>query len=219
MPEHDFDESLGQLSANSDMIREYWRDVRANWQASEASLRRTVFYFFALATGFILLGAKGVREITFVGLTVTDLNVVRTLIPVVMAYLAYVVSANAAISLRLRVLHDKLAEHYWNDLYKHNLELAVRPVGSFLDLAMIENHIHSKALSSWVHAGNIVRFLVILAGPTLFEVFALWKLLAQGGGPLWLEIVVAFLSGLLVLASFANLVYVFAYRKAGNPAP
>jgi hypothetical protein len=213
MPKDDFDRSLGRLVDNSDMIREYWRDVRANWQASEASLRRTVFYIVALATAFILLGAKGIGEISFVGLKVTDLNVVRTLIPVVLGYLAYVVSADAAISLRLRHLHDALAKHYWPDFYANDLELPVRPVGSFQDLAVIERHVRNKFLRKGVHAGSIVRFLVILACPALFEVFALWQLLAQEGGVVWLEIVVTVLSAALVLASVPNLVYISIHRN------
>lgn len=52
----DFTGVLGDLKNNSEMIREYWRDLRASWQASENSMRRTLFYILALATVFILLG-------------------------------------------------------------------------------------------------------------------------------------------------------------------
>jgi hypothetical protein len=202
----DFDKALGSLNDNSELIREYWKDLRASWQASESSLRRTLFYILALAASFMLLGTKAVGEVTFLGVQVTNLGLVRTLIPATIAYLIYAASTSTAITVRLAQIHDELAHHYWPNFYNANLELTVRPVGSIAENALVTNEIDNAFLASIATGAGMARFLIYMFVPILFEVYALWQLIAHHKAVLWLECAVAVFSFLMILASMPNFI-------------
>jgi hypothetical protein len=202
----DFDDALGTLKDNSELIKGYWTDLRASWQASESSLRRTLFYILALAAGFILLSTKAVGEVTLLGVQLTNLGLVRTLIPATIAYLIYVASTSAAITVRLAKIHDQLAEHYWPNFYRANLELTVRPVGSIGENALVTNAIDNAFLSSIATGAGMARFLIYMFVPILFDVYAIWQLVAHHKAVLWLECAVAAFSFLMILASIPNFI-------------
>jgi hypothetical protein len=203
-----FDSALGELDKNSDMIREYWRDLRASWQASENSLRRTLFYILALAATFLLLSTKGLGEVTFLGLKVTNLRLVATLIPAVIAYLIYVVSITAAVTMRLATVHDRLAQHYWPNFYGEDLEVAVRPVGSFTETALIALSTKNNVLQNMSAWAGLVRFSIYIIAPIGFEVYALWWLIGHNEEALWLECLVAAFLFLMILASVPNYIFI-----------
>jgi hypothetical protein len=209
----DFRNALGDLDKNSEMIREYWRDLRASWQASENALRRTLFYILALAASFILLGTKDVGELTFLGLTLTNRALVVTLIPAIIAYLIYVVSTNAAITYRLSAVHDGLARCYWPSFYTANLELTVRPSGSIGENELVTNEIDNSFLAGLAMGAGVTRFLIYIFAPILFEVYALWQVFAHGKEALWLECIVATFSFLAILASAPNFIYALKALK------
>lgn len=203
----DFPSALGTLDDNSEMIREYWRDLRASWQASENSLRRTLFYILALATAFILLNSKALGSVTFLGLKLTNLDLVATLIPAVIAYLIYVASTNAAIAMELGNIHDRLASHYWPNFYQANLELTVRPVGSFSESTLISENIKNGLLENIAVGASVIRFGIYMVAPIVFEVYALWHLIGRHEEILWLEWLVAAFTVLMTLASTPNYLY------------
>jgi hypothetical protein len=204
----DFDEALGELDKNSVMIREYWRDLRASWQASENALRRTFFYILALAVSFMLLGTKAIGEVTFLGFKVTNLGLVGTLIPAVIAYLTYVVSISAAITINLASIHDKLAHHYWPKFYDANLELTVRPTGSLAETALVANAMEENILAKVAGLAGILRLLIYICAPVVFDVYAIWQSLAHHEGILWLNYVVTAFSFVMFLVSVPNFISV-----------
>jgi hypothetical protein len=203
----DFDSAFGKLDKNPEMIREYWRDLRASWQASEGALRRTTFYTLALAAVFLLINTKDLKEVTFLGLGLTNLNLIATLIPAVIGYLIYVISINASIATQLGDIHDHLAQHYWPKFYEQNLEVTVRPVGSYAENALIalntENWLLSR-ISAW---GAMARFLVYTIAPIAFEVYALWRLFNHNEEGLWLESLVTTFAFLMIVASVPNYLF------------
>jgi hypothetical protein len=205
----DFSKALGNLDANSEMIREYWRDLRESWQASENSLRRTLFYIVALATAFLLLHTKAIDRISFLGLEVINLRLVATLIPAVIGYLIYVVSTNAAIAFTLGEIHSGLAKHYWPNFYSADLELTVMPAGAYAENALVSNGLENNFLGGVASWAGITRFLISMFAPIVFDVYALEQLFAQRGGILWLECVVTAVSFFMILASAPNLIYIF----------
>jgi hypothetical protein len=162
--EIDFDKALGKLDDNSEMIREYWRDLRASWQASENVLRRTLFYIFALAAAFMLLSIKAVGEVSFLGLKVTNLGLVGAAIPGIVAYLTFIVSTNAAIVLRLGKLHDDIAKHYWSEFCRSDLEVTVRPTGSIGETLLVTNATNSKFIGNIAVAAGLYPILDIHPG-------------------------------------------------------
>ncbi len=200
----DFDSALGRLDDNSEMIREYWRDLRASWEASENSLRRTLFYILALATTFLLLNTKALGEVTFLGLKLTNLGLVATLIPAVIAYLIYVASINAAISMRLCTIHDSLALHYWPDFCSADLEFTIRPVGSFTENALIARGQDNRFVGNMSVWAGLARLVTYMTAPIVFEAYALWRLIAHHEEMLWLKCLVAAFSFIMILACVPN---------------
>lgn len=203
----------GSLDNNSEMIREYWRDLRASWQASENALRRTLFYILALAAGFILLGTKAVGEVTFLGVTLKNRGLVITLIPAIIAYLIYIESTNATITYRLQQIHDEMAKHYWPSFYSANLELTVRPSGSWGENELVTNEIDNSFLSGIALGGGIARFLIYIFAPILFEVYAFWQVFAHREEALWLGCIVATFSFLAIFVSVPNFIYALTALK------
>jgi hypothetical protein len=204
----DFDTALGKLDDNSEMIRGYWKDLRDSWRASEDALRRTLFYILVLAAVFMLLQDKAIGNVTFAGLGITNLRLVTTFIPVIISYLIYVSSTNAAIAYRLGTIHDELASHYWPKFYHADLEVTVRPTGSFGESELItlaNDNIILSNMSAWAGAG---RFLISIFAPIAFEVYALVKVFAQPKAILWLDCLVAIFSFLTFVSCVPNLVFV-----------
>lgn len=213
MPSIDFADALGSLNDNSEMIRGYWKDLRDSWQASESALRRTLFYILALAAAFMLLRAKDITGVSVLGLSVTNLRLVETLIPAVISYLTYAASTNAAIATRLSTIHDQMAEHYWPRLYAAKLELTVRPVGSFAETSLITSDIEESFLSNVSFVAGLGRFLISIFAPIAFEVFTLVILFTQPGGILWLNCAVAAFAFLAIFACVPNLYYIFTHAN------
>lgn len=204
----DFAKALGGLKQNSEMIREYWRDLRASWQASESALRRTLFYILVLAASFMLLNAKAISDVTLLGFQVKNLGIVVTLIPAVIAYLIYVASNNAAITFRLAQIHDNLAHYYWPDFYSENLELTIRPVGSVAETTLVVIGLgNTSFLGKVAGVAGVARFLIYMAAPIVFEVYALWQLFVHHEEILLLECAVATFSFAAILACTPNYIF------------
>jgi len=171
-----FENALGSLEQNGDMIREFWRDVRARWEAAEASLRRTVFYIGVLAMTFVLVLTGGANEISLLGLKFADFDWISLGVPALVGYLSFTTFVNASIAFRLQEVHDRLAQHYWPGMYDNDFELFVRPIGGIADIASVStDSAISNSVSALLRMSSIARFAVLLGAPLAFEAFALFR--------------------------------------------
>lgn len=205
----DFTTAFGPLDANTDVIREYWRDLRANWQAAESSLRRTVFYVGALGLTFALLLNGGLSEVAFLGLKFKDLDFVLLAIPVITGYLTYVAFTLASISARLATAHDDLMMQVWPNAYGHSLDRLVRPVGAFADIAAIaDDSALSEFAARCVSAAGVIRFIGLLGLPVLFELFAIAALVREEPGHAAIRVAVIAVSCVCLIACVPHVYYV-----------
>lgn len=198
------------------MIREYWRDVRANWQAGEASLRRGVFYIGALAMTFVLAAAGSLTEVTFFGLKFGDFDPLLLGIPVIIGYLSFSNFSTIAVVFRLQEVHDQLTKHYWPVAYDNDFELFVRPVGGVGDTMTLFND--PKMLwdisGSLIRIAGMTRLTVLLGAPVVFEAFSVGQLWWSGVGNAITRSIVSVLCAIFTCLSVPFLVYISKKRES-----
>lgn len=213
----DFGQALGDLETASDIIREYQRDLRANWRENEHSLRIIMFYALVLVGIFLLLSTKSSAGITFLGIEVTDLDLVRSLIPAVMAYFIYAASNTVAAIRRFADVHEQLTVHYWPEFYRERLDLTVVPVGSILmETELVTNAIGNKVLGGLAGLAGVTRFATTALAPVAFEAYALWQLISHRQGILWLDYVVLAFVCTMIVACVPNYVYIISNTKMSS---
>lgn len=206
-------------SRDSNFVREYLKDLREVWGSTDASLTRTTFIIVVLAGTFVLIAGKGIGDVSVSGLKITNLPLVQAVIPVVVAYLAFVQSISAAVAGRLMNVHDRLCEHYWPKFHEEGLDRTLRPGNSFASTAVLSCSIANQTWKKPFKFLPAVRFVVYLVAPPLFVLYSLvqlWQAQQHPGVSTLVIVAVTVGSALLLLASIPNLVLIYALWQAGE---
>jgi hypothetical protein len=203
----DFDAAFRRPAQNQDWQLAYAKDLRENWISTESAFSRTTFLVVSLATTFVLISGNEVAEFSVGGMKITNLNIVQGALPVVIAYLTFTLSLAAGIAYWLADTHDALYKHYWTDFHSQDLELTLRPSGSFAATEMLAHATDKIWLGRLVALVGVVRFVAYIGGPLVFETYALATLWRSATVPTAEAVVVSALTVVLLIACVPNLAF------------
>jgi len=190
--------AFDRLDHKPPALTDYLTDLRATWSSCETTLTRTAFLILTFAAAFVLVHGNGVTQLSFGGVSISKVTIVLAAIPVIIAYLAYVMSQVGATILYLGDIHDRLIREYWHQFATAQLQETLRPpnsVGSARALADCLAETPS-VLRKCLRAGGWLRFVVFVFGPLVFDIYALvilWQTPKVPGLELVLAAVLTFL--------------------------
>lgn len=196
---------IERTAETDDSTKELLKAVQANLAYAEAATSNALGAMVILAIVIELLHRTAVGEVSFLGVKVTDLVLVRKLLPVGLAYFFFATLSHFAAH-RLyteclyeiaRRIHPSLAE---KKLWRFLIPLS--PIRTFTTVEALSEGKLRLAFS----ALSVPIFLAILFGPLLFIVYSYWTaFVAFGPKDLLLWISVA-LSLLFITKGFLYLV-------------
>jgi hypothetical protein len=205
MRDIDWAKAFGEPGTNDESVSAYLRDLRENWRALEDSLHRTGLIVIVLGLAFVLIGSDGVGEVSIGGVTITNLLFVLASLPVAIAYFFLVMSLDVGLLGALGTTHDDAYHYYFRGFHDQDLETTLRPSQSISAVRAVSSRSEGRWVNNLMGSVAAIRLIAYVAGPLIFEIYALVTLWRSPDVPtLWATIATT-LTAFLLLACVPTL--------------
>jgi hypothetical protein len=152
---------------------DYLTELRTNWRETERDLRRSVALIIILASVFELIGRGGVAELSLASIKISELDLVRTVIPLAIAYFS-----NSLLLLFIevrtyRAVHDQFFRRAYKDLGDTQLYIPLEPASSVIRTGdLTGQYLKETIFTGLAYFYLVLRFVVVILGPILFTVYS-----------------------------------------------
>jgi hypothetical protein len=189
-------------------IEEFLKEVRSNWRDAEASLKRCLVWIALLAIAFELLRRGGLAELSVGFIQISEPKVLQQALPIGIAYQISSLGALISDVFTYREIHLELIDRHHNILRSTELDRALQPANSLIFSqefqADLSDHVWAAKFTNVV---MILRVLVVILLPVLFEIYAYFTLFSSLGVhsiPTWIGCVLSSILTGAGFISFAN---------------
>jgi hypothetical protein len=179
--------------ANREYAADYLKDLRESWRNIDLALGRSIMVAILAMAVFELLARSAINKAVFSGFEIKDLSLIRTALPVIVAYYFYDLSVLFYVDSEFEKAHSRIIEILHEDISKENVDYFIRPrqpsiLGALLPAR--ENRV-TKVF-------NTTFGISLYAGIFLFEIYAYYLEFTRLRSDLVLIVAALVLSALFV---------------------
>jgi hypothetical protein len=199
-------EDPGVRSLSDDILSE----VRTNWREAESSLRRTFALILLLSLVFELLSRGGIGELNLQFVKLSNPEIVRVGIPLVIAYLWSVVATLITETTFFASIQRAILNLTHPELTKNDLEPILYPANSLIYSSGRFVSLQSGERSDKLLAVFFLpRFFLLALAPIAFDIYA-YIVLFQNLGPTNIFLLISCMVAIVLVAESVALFIVRA---------
>jgi hypothetical protein len=153
--------------ANKEYAADYIKDLRENWRSVDLALGRSITITMLIIVVFELLARSAINKVVVSGFEIKDLTLIRTALPVLVAYYFYDLSNLLYMDSDFEKIHSRIVEILHRDVSDENLDYFLRPRQPSILGALLLGR-DNKAVGLL----NSALGISLYAGIVLYEVYA-----------------------------------------------
>jgi hypothetical protein len=189
---------------------DYLAELRTNWRDTEKELRRSIFLILVLGFVFELVNRGGITELSIGLAKVTNSNVIRAIIPVVVAYLLNTILAMMADIAFFIDLQERILKVKHKAIAENDLESCLTPANSliFYQQRIAQLVYGDEIRLYWIIAYIVsffLRVVLLIVLPICLLIYAYGQLFNLYGWVDWPTIVSCIIATLLTINGFVVL--------------